>query len=301
MEIRHLKLVQSVAATGSLTKAAEQLFLSQSALSHQLREVEEELDTQLFIRAKKKMLLTQAGERVLSTADQVLCELSRLQCEIERMKQKDAGTLRITTGCYTCYHWLSPVLKAYREKFPNVTIEVIPEATYNAFEFLLEGKVDMVFVSDRPDNPHLEFQPLFEDELVVVISPDHPWAERTAIYPKDFSRETLIMYDVPDQESTILTEFFKKNGVWPGNILRLKLTEAIIEMTKAQMGASVQAEWAIRPYVERGDLVAVPLGKKVRRTWHAGYLKNMEQPAFMKEFVRQLGQELRLTAVQPTQ
>lgn len=297
MDIRHLRLVQAVAATGSLTKAADQLFLSQSALSHQLRELETELDTQLFVRAKKKMLLTQAGLRFLETADHVLCELNKLKCDIERMTQDDAGTLRLTTGCYTCYHWLSPVLKAYKDKYPNVVIEVIPEATYNAFEALLEGRVDLVFVSDRPDNPHLEFHSLFEDELMAVVCPDHPWVGRKQISARDFQQETLIMYDVPDQDSTILNEFFKVSGFWPSNILRLKLTEAVLEMTKAQMGAAILAEWAIRPYVERGELIAIPLNKKLKRTWFSTHLKNLEQPAFMQEFVRQLGNALSTEAV----
>lgn len=172
MELRHLKLIQAVAVNGNLTRAAEQLFLSQSALSHQLRELEAEVNAQLFVRAKKKMLLTPAGERVLETADKILGELCRLQSDIDRITQADAGTLRLTTGCYTCYHWLSPVLKTYKDKYPRVHVEVIPEATYNAFDYLLEGKVDLVFVSDKPDNPHLHFYPLFEDELMVVISPN---------------------------------------------------------------------------------------------------------------------------------
>ena len=294
MEIRHLKLIQAVASTGSLTKSASLLFLSQSALSHQLRELEKEVGVQLFVRAKKKMLLTPAGERLLQTADKVLCELNRVQCDIDRMTQKDSGTLRFTTGCYTCYHWLSPVLKTYTSKYPNVNIEIIPEATYNSFDFLLEGKVDLVFISDKIDNPHLHFYPLFEDEMVAVVAPDHAWANRKRIYPKDFKQETIIMYDVPEQNSTILNEFFKAAGTWPQNILRLKLTEAVIEMTKAEMGAAILAEWATRPYAERGEIVTIPLGKKIKRTWYATSLKNLEQPLFMKEFIVQLEAALSL-------
>ncbi|PHN06395.1 LysR family transcriptional regulator [Flavilitoribacter nigricans] len=292
MEVRHLRLVESVAATGSLTRAAEQLFLSQSALSHQLKELEEELGAQLFIRAKKKMVLTQAGERFLETAENVLTELVKVKCDIEHMSREDAGTLRLTTGCYTCYHWLSPVLRTFKDKFPNVRIEVIPEATYNAFDYLLDGKVDLVFVSDRPDNAHLEFQSLFDDELMAVVAPDHPWIERKQIRARDFEKETLIMYDVPDQDSIILNEFFKASGTWPSNILRLKLTEAVIEMTKAQMGAAILAEWAIRPYVERGELIALPLARKVKRTWYSTRMKHADQPPFMQEFVKQLGNTL---------
>lgn len=101
------------------------------------------------------------------------------------------------------------------------------------------------------------------------------------------------MYDVPDGDSIILNEFFKRAGTWPHHILRLKLTEAVLEMTKAQMGAAILAEWAIRPYVERGELLAIPLSSRVQRNWYAGSLKNLDQPPFMSEFVRQLGTALK--------
>lgn len=288
MEIRHLKLIQTVASTGNLTKAASLLFLSQSALSHQLRELEEEVGAQIFVRAKKKMVLTPVGKRLLKTADQVLCELQKVQCEIDRMTNADSGTLRFTTGCYTCYHWLSPVLRAFKTKYPNVDLEIVPEATYNSFEYLLDGRVDLVFTSDKLDNPHIYFHPLFEDEMVAVVAPNHPWANRKRIFPRDFKQEPIIMYDVPEPNSTVLNDFFKPAGIWPHKIIRLKLTEAVIEMTKAEMGVAILAEWATRPHVERAEVVTIPLGRKIKRTWYVTTLKNLNQPAFMQEFIHKL-------------
>lgn len=292
MEIRHLKLVQAVAATKNLTKAAEMLFVSQSALSHQLSALEEECQTQLFVRTKKQMLLTPAGERLLKTANQVLCELEKATRDIQRMNQEDAGTLRITTGCYTCYHWLSPVLKKYRKAYPNVSLEIIPEGTYQSFEYLLDGKVDLVLISDIISNPNLEFNPIFEDELIAVVSPDHHLKDRKFITPNDFEENPLIMYNVPDENSSILNEFFKPANQWPSEILRMQLTEAVIEMVKADMGIGILAEWSVQPYIERGELIAIPLNKKIRRTWYVVSLKNWEEPAYMRAFVEGLKKKL---------
>lgn len=292
MEIRHLKLVQAVASTKNLTRAAEMLFVSQSALSHQLSALEAEFQTQLFVRTKKQMLLTPAGERLLQTANQVLCELGKATRDIQRMNQEDAGTLRITTGCYTCYHWLSPVLKQYRIAYPNVSLEIIPDGTYQSFEYLLEGKVDLVLISDKIDNPNLEFNPIFEDELIAVLSPDHPLRHRKFITPNDFEENPLIMYNVPDENSSILNEFFKPANQWPNQIMRMQLTEAVIEMVKADMGIGILAEWSVQPYIERGELIPIPLNKKIRRTWYVVSLKNWQEPAYMKAFVAGLKKKL---------
>ena len=233
------------------------------------------------------MLPTPAGERLLQTANEVLCELKKVQCDIDRMTKEDSGTLRFTTGCYTCYHWLSPVLRTYKAKFPNVNLEIIPEATYNSFEYLLNGQVDLVFTSDKIDNPHLHFHPLFEDEMVAVLSRNHPWLKKKQIHPRDFEEAPLIMYDVAEQDSTILNEFFKPAQIWPKKIIRLKLTEAIIEVTKAEMGVAILAEWATLPYVERKEVITIPLGNQIKRTWYVASLKNLQQPSFMQEFIQQ--------------
>ena len=167
-------------------------------------------------------------------------------------------------------------------------MEVVPDATYTPFKYLLNGKVDIVLTSDHINNANLDFRPIFEDELVAIVSPDHPLASRKVIRPKDFLENPLVMYTVPDENSTILNEFFKPSGYWPNQILRLQLTEAVIEMTKAEMGMGILAEWSILPYVERGEVIAIPLNKRIRRTWYVVSLKNWKEPRFIQAFVESL-------------
>jgi LysR family transcriptional regulator for metE and metH len=292
MEIRHLKLVEAVAATQNLTRAAEQLFLSQSALSHQLKELEEELGMQVFIRARRKMLLTPAGERLLETAKKVLCELEKAETAIANLRNGEAGILRLTTGCYTCYHWLSPVLADFQKEFPDVEVDIAPDATYDSTSHLLEGKLDLVLISDREENANLQYQPIFEDRLVAFMPPDHPWAAREHIEAGDFTNTSLIMYSVSDNQSTILNDFFKPAGVSPKKLLRLQLTEAIVEMVKAGVGIGILAEWAVKPYADRGEVQIVPLRPSIRRTWYAVTLKNQEEPSYLKAFIQLLKREI---------
>src|ERR1700741_1927056 len=134
LEVRHLKLVETVATEGGLTKAANRLHVTQSALSHQLRDIEDKLGTPLFLRLKKKMLLTQAGERLLSAAPAVLDELKRAEDDIRQIALNRDGILRISTECYTCYHWLPAVLKPFNREFPRVEVRIVVEATRRPVE-----------------------------------------------------------------------------------------------------------------------------------------------------------------------
>jgi LysR family transcriptional regulator for metE and metH len=294
MEIRHLRLVQTVAETKNLTKASQQLFLSQSALSHQLREIESRYNTQVFVRAKKQMLLTQAGERLLQTANLVLQELEKTQCDILKLNGEDEGILRISTMCYTCYHWLSPTLKVYKQKYPNVNIEILPEATYGTIEALLNGNLDIALSSEKVEDANLSFHPLFEDELLAIASPHSPIAQRKRLLPKDFEAFNFIKYDIPDAHSDILNNYFKPNQVKPKKIIHMRLTEAIIEMVKAEMGISILSKWAIQKYLDRGELAGIPLAKMDKRTWYAVTLKNLKQPRYLTEFIESLRSEIRI-------
>lgn len=292
MEIRHLRLVKTVAETKNLTKASQLLFLSQSALSHQLREIESRYSTQIFVRAKKQMHLTQAGERLLKTAKIVLQELENTDCEISTMLAKDEGVLRISTMCYTCYHWLSPTLKIYKKQFPNVRIDVLPDATYATIEALLGGRLDIALSSERINDPNLIYRPLFEDELLAIVSPNHPFAQRKRLNPKDFEVDPFIKYDIPEAHSDIISNYFKPNNVKPPKIMHLRLTEAIIELVKAEMGISILAKWSVQQYLDRGELAGIPIAKLGKRTWYAVTLKNLKEPTYLTEFINCLRSEI---------
>src|SRR5215470_2774542 len=170
LDVRHLKLIVAVTEEKSVTRAGEVLHLTQSALSHQLREIEEKLGMPLFLRMNKKMILTQAGERLLRTARQVLDEMKRAEDHISQMATNRQGTLRISTECYTCYHWLPDVMKEFRGKFPGVEVKIDAEATHRPIQALLQGKLDLGIVSDVRRDKQLQYRPLFEDEFVAGSS-----------------------------------------------------------------------------------------------------------------------------------
>ncbi len=291
MEIRHLKLVKSVAEEGSLTHAGKKLFLSQSALSHQLKELETILGTALFQRVNKKMLLTQAGVRVLKTATSVLLEIDKAKNDINRFVNGDGGSLRISTECYTCYHWLPPLLKSYHKDFPNVDVRIEAEGTRQPKQFLLDGKLDVAITScltEKEDNTNLQFFELFTDEMVLVVEKEHRFARMREVPPEELKHEHLICYTAPDELLDIFQRVLTPNNIKPKKVSKIQLTEAIVQMVKAGLGISVMARWAVKPQLKSQKLVAVPLANHaLKRTWYAVTLKQ-NQPNYINCFIKHL-------------
>lgn len=287
MELRHLQMVKEVAACGNMTKAAERLFLTQSALSHQLKEIESDFDTQLFIRDKKQMMLTQTGEVVLESAEKILQELTTMRTKIRCLTDRETGEVRLCTQCYTSYHWLAGFLRTFQELYPKVDVKVETETgTLYADQYLLENKVDVI-ITEVAENPKFSYTPLFQDEFLAVIHPGHPWAARRWVEPDEFADQNYIMYNIQDEESDNFMMLFKNRR--PAKVYKIALTEAILEMVKAGLGVAVFPNWVVKPYLESGQLSVVRITKKrVLRTWYAATLKNKELPPYTTAFITHL-------------
>ena len=291
MDLRHLKMIQEVARQGNLTKAAESIYLSQSALSHQLKDVEAFFNTQIFIRQKKQMLLTNTGKIILEASESIIGEIERTKNKIKFLSEKNAGEIKISTECYTSYHWLSSFLKEYKTLYPKVEINIDTISTYNAVNALLENKIDIGIVEDNT-NSKLNYVPLFRDEFVAIVPADHSWAELKWVDPEMFYTENYLMYTIPNEISTIYKLLFK-NGK-PQKVIKIALTEVIIQMVKAGMGVTVLPHWVAAFYLESNELTAVPITKRgIKRTWYAATLKNKELPPYMYVFMRNLSKHLK--------
>lgn len=285
LEVRHLKLLVTVAEEGSVTEAGKRLHLTQSALSHQLRDAEERLGTALFMRLGRKMVLTAAGERLIACARRVLEELSSAEMQVERLNGGAVGEIRLSTECYTCYHWLPPVLKKFHGKFSKVEVNIVASATSDPAAALLEGKLDVAIISSPPRNKSLRTTPMFEDELMLVMSPKHRLAAASQVRPKDLETETILIYP-PREESTLINKLLKPAGVEAQRVIEVPLTEAIVELAAAGTGIGFLARWAVAPAVEAGKVAIRPLGERgFRRQWHAVTLRNQPAPPHLAEFL----------------
>jgi LysR family transcriptional regulator, regulator for metE and metH len=285
LEIRHLQLVAAVADVGSLTRAGDRLHLTQSALSHQLRDIESRLGTPLFLRIGKRLVLTPAGERLLASAKDVLHRLERTEEEIRQMGRDRAGVLRLTTECYTCYHWLPPVLMHYRRRFPRVEVRIDVDATHHPVEMLLAGKIDVGIVSSPVNDRRLVVKPVFEDEVVLIAAKRHRFAQQTHVRVADLRDETLFVYP-PREESRVLQEVLLPAGVSPARVDEVMLTEAIAELVKAGLGVAFLARWAVQPLIDAGTVVARPLtARGLHRVWRAAVPKDLASVDYVTAFI----------------
>ena len=290
LEIRHLRLLSAVAGEGSVTSAAKHLHLTQSALSHQLRDAEERLGTRLFLRVGKRMVLTPAGNHLVTTANRLLGELSQAEQQVANLNGDSTGVIRLSTECYTCYHWLPALLKKFHAKFPKVEVTIDVTSTRSPVDALVNGKLDVAILFCAPKNRNVVLTKICEDQMFIVMGPHHRLAKSKYVRPQDLEGETVICYP-PREESTLCQKYLKPAGVEPKEIVEVPLTEAVLEMVSAEIGVALLAHWAIAPYLKAGKVVARPLtGAGIRRTWYAATLRGEPSSPYVERFVELLSQ-----------
>jgi len=297
LEIRHLKLLTAVAEEGSVTEAGRRLHVTQSALSHQLRDAEEKLRTALFLRLGKKMVLTPAGEKLLESARKVLDELHCAEAQAAGLNDGTRGVIRLSTECYTCYHWLPPVLKKFHTKFPRVEVNIVLEATPRPIAALLEGKLDVAVTTSPSQKKNLRLTPTCEDEMVIVMAPQHRLASASHVQPRDLAGETVLVYP-PKGESMLVEKVLRPAGVIPERVLEIPLTESMVDMASAGLGIAFLARWAVATYAHAGRIVTRPLSKGgFRRKWYAATLRSQPMSPYLAEFIHLLARTCSLDSL----
>jgi LysR family transcriptional regulator, regulator for metE and metH len=286
LEVRHLRLVSAIASAGSMTRAAEQLYLTQSALSHQLRDIEARFKTQFFARLGRRMVLTPAGERLLTSARRVLTDLEQAEQDVRSLAGGGEGIIRVCTQCNTGYHWLAPLPTAFQRKFPRVSVNVLAEATERPVQALLDGRLDLAILTDKRRHPRLRLRPLFMDEMVAICAPDHPLARRRWLTPRALAKEHLLIYSSVPEESFVLRRLLAPAGLTPARVSFIMLTEAMVELARAGVGVGVLPRWSAHRAIANGAVAALSIGRKgVHRPWVAATLKANREPAHLVAFI----------------
>lgn len=266
LELRHFELIAAIADTGSLAGASRKLFLTSSALSHQLRDAEERLGTRLFQRRHRRLLLTGAGEKVLDSARRVLAEVAQAEAACRQEAAEDM--VRLSTGCYTVYGWLPPVLRRWQVEYPRVELRIVLEATREPLPALLAGELDLALVTDPPPHVRLRRTPLFEDELRLLVAADHRLGGRTHVSVEELAGEHVLTYDAPAEQLDLYTRFFWPAGIEPRRVSRVPLTEALVDLVRAGIGVTALSPWMMP--ARRDGLVSLRLTPRgIRRRWAA--------------------------------
>ncbi|WP_353719802.1 LysR family transcriptional regulator [Dyadobacter sp. 676] len=263
LTLQHLYIIEKITSEGSVTRAAEKLNLTQSALSHQIRDLEAASGLKLFNRIGKKLVLNEAGQRVVAGSRQVLPVIRELEAELKAMREGKKQTIRISTECYTCYHWLPRLLTDFHQDYPGIDIQIVAEATRRPMEYLEAGKLELALVNGTNGSTSLHFEPLFEDRMIALLSDRHPLALRnTPLEFTDIHSETLVAFQIGKSDGLLNEDLV--SSLSPRKVIHIPMTEAIVEMVRFGMGITVMAEWAARQYLDAGGIghAAFPRGHR---------------------------------------
>jgi len=259
IEFRHLRTIKAIHEEGGLARAADRLHITQSALSHQIKGLEDQTGMELFVRRSKPMKLSPAGQRLLRLAEQVLPQVAALEEEFLAMQQGKTGRLHIAIECHACFEWLLPVLERFRLAWPDVDVDIRPGLQFEALPALLREEVDLVISSDPEDLAGVDFTPLFDYEPVFVASADHPMAAKPFIEAEDFRGELLITYPMERSRLDVFSMLLKPAGVEPRAIRQVELSAVILLLVASNRGVTVLPDWVVRELRHNSSYVTRPL------------------------------------------
>lgn len=261
LELRHLHTLLALVETGTLSRAATRVFLTQSAISHQIKQLEAHYGVSLFERKTQPLRLSPAGQRLHSLAEAVLKLVGAAERDLARIAQGEAGQLRIAVECHTCFDWLMPAMDRFREHWPEIELDLVSGFHSDPLALLAENRADLVVVSEPQPRPGLAFHPLFRFEIVGLVSRQHSLAPKAFLEPEDFAGETLISYPVPDEMLDLVRKVLKPLGLEPRR-RTAELTVAILQLVASRRGVAALPQWTVQSYLERDYVLAKPIGRK---------------------------------------
>lgn len=261
LELRHLRTLAALRDTGSLAEAAERVALTQSALSHQMKDVEDRFGCPLFIRKTRPVRFTAVGRRLLALADRVLPEMHAAAQDLARLADGRSGRLHMAIECHSCFDWLLPAIDAYREEWPEVDLDISSSFNFDPLPALARGDLDLAVTADPIDDAGITYLPLFGYEAQLALAPGHALAAKPWLAPADLATETLFIYPVDRARLSVFTDFLDPAGVAPRNLRTAELTPVMVRQVAAHRGVCCLPNWALYEYAERGIVAARSLGE----------------------------------------
>jgi len=287
IEIRHLKTLMALRDTGSLVEAAERIHLTQSALSHQLKDLEERLGCTLFIRKSKPLQFTGAGMRLLQLADDTMPLLRAAQRDLDRMAGGEVGRLHMSIECHSCFQWLMPTIDSFRNNWPEVEMDFASGFNFAPLPALARGELDLVITSDPQPLANVSYVPLFRYEGMLAVAKQHEFTRKHFITEQELAGETLIVYPVERDRLDVFSHFLTPAGIEPRETRSAELTIMMMQLVASGRGVCALPNWALTEYLERDYVRAVRLGEQgLWSTLYAAIRTETADAAYMKDFLR---------------
>jgi len=318
-EIKHLKTLTTLANTGNIRKAAEELFSSQSALSHQIKDLEQRLNAPLFIRNTSPVEFTKAGKVLLDLGEEILPKIKEANDTL-KSPVLAPSSLKIAIACHACFQWLLPVTSYFSQQKNNVELEFIDESfEIHRHKKQSEDKVDILFTDEKLAEEDVIYQEIGQFEVMAVLSNQavtnqirpneesknlifskwvehfHQDEEITAPYllPEHFSQLTLLTYPLPPEQLDIFKLFLTPAKCKPSKIKQVTNSHVMLQMVSANMGVATLPDWLVTSVTQKSLFHCMRLGETgIHKKLYARYDKKSKQidmiekllPEAIKEF-----------------
>jgi LysR family transcriptional regulator for metE and metH len=296
IDLSQLRIIQALHRQGTLTEAAATLHLTQPALTHQIRALEQRLGTRLWEKAGRRLRLTRAGELLLETAEHVLPVLEQAERNLRALAEGRQGLLRIGVECFPCYQWLTGVIGAFLGQLPEVDIDIVNRFRFDGLTGLAQRHIDLLVTPDPQPRKGICFERLADYRLVLLVTADSPLARLDHVEPADLSGERLLSFPVPVERLDVFTRFLLPAGQAPAAVKEIESLELMLQLVGLGRGVCVLPSWLAAQQVAAGRVRALELGAEGLHS--SLYLGLREQDAglgYLQAFIA-LGKELAVSS-----
>jgi LysR family transcriptional regulator for metE and metH len=292
MEIKYFRLIKTISEEGNMANSSRRLFLTQSALSHQLRDLEEQLGFKVFYRKRNTWQLTEEGAELNKLAIKVLDTIDKGFEKIDFIKNGTKGAIRIGTACYFFYQRLLGFIKKMDILYPEIEVDIILDPSNHPLKKLLDNELDMAIVHNKPTEEELFSHELFEDEIFAYVHKEHFFNIKDYVDLQQFSKAHLLIHSYPLDAVFIYNQFLKPNNVQPEKITAIPMTEVALEMVNANMGIMCKPKWALEPFKGFDDIVAKRIGKYgLKRAHFLTIRKEGKCKNYINDFISNIEEE----------
>ena len=286
IEIRHLRTLVALRETGSLVEASERVFLTQSALSHQIKELEGRVGCPLFLRKTRPVRFTSAGNRLLELADEVLPRLHNAEIDLQRLAGGETGRIIMAIECHSCFEWLLPAIDTYRDQWSDVELDISSGFHFAPLPALARGDLDLVITADPVDEPGIHYFPLFSYEAQLAVSKTHSLVDKVWAEPADLADQVVITYPVDQDRLDLFTGFLRPAGIEPERVRHAELTTMIVQLVASGRGVTCLPNWALFEYLQNEYVVVRSLGEEgIWPTLYAAVRQDQAESPFMTAFI----------------
>jgi len=284
LELRHLRTLIAIQESGNVSSAARRVHLTQSAISHQIKALEEHYGLAMLERKGRSFGLTDAGKRLAELGKAMLNDLRDAERDLSGMHQNQSGSLRIALECHTCFDWLMPVMDAFRRAWPDVEVDLVSGFHSDPIA-LLDERADIVILSEVKKREDISYHPLFKFEMLAVLPTDHRLKTKRFLVAEDFANETLISYPVPEGRIDLMREVLIPAGIHPDR-RTAELTVAILQLVASRRGIAALPNWGLSNYLEHDYVMAKRIGKKgLWSSLYAATTHDMASHVFLTDFL----------------